>query len=242
VARIVDLSDGRWEIEGVAPSDARALLARHAPWRMQLNFTDGPGSDSFETFEPFNAYPLRKLQFVLPKLDLPTSPAVLDVGFNCGYNSLYMAGRRDARVTGIDVLPRHKALADELADLLELDVEFLLDDAQTFVRDGKYDLVLHFGTLYHLPNPLLSVENTARSLKPGGWFALETTRYTRQPDCAKWIFGYGGDRTNYWAIGETIIADFFAQSRLSAPELISSGKLADGPSELDRAIWIAQRL
>lgn len=220
MARIKELRDGSWEIEGVDAAAARDILTRYAPWRMGLSFTRGPSSRDFETFKPFNDVPLRKLLTTLDHLSLPAAPAVLDVGFNCGYNSLYMADRFSAAVTGIDVLARHKGLADELAALLDLDVEFRLDDAEDFLRPEAFDVILHFGTLYHLPNPLRSMENCARSLKPGGHFALETTRYLGAADCARWIYGFNGDRTNFWALGDRVIEEFFARSGLTAPQRI----------------------
>ena len=217
VPRIVERTDGRWEIEGVPAVEASALLEQYAPWRMLLAFSSGPASDDGATFQPFNTIPLKKLQVVLPHIKLPPAPDVLDIGFNCGYNSLYMASRYNARVTGLDVVARHKELSDDLAALLELDTEFLLADTESFVRPESYDLVLHFGTLYHLPNPLRSVENCARSLRSGGWFALETTRYVEKSDGGKWIHGFNGDRTNFWALGTQVVTDFFQRSSLSPP-------------------------
>lgn len=249
MATITELRDGRWEIAGVDPATAEDLLTRYAPWRMQLSFRDGPSSDDFETFQPFNAFPLRKLRTTLGRLELPPiddpgigkGPSVLDVGFNCGYNSLYMASRFGAAVTGIDVLPRHKALADELAALLGLDVEFRLEDAEDFERPDSFDLILHFGTLYHLPNPLRSMASCARSLKAGGWFALETIRYLGPPDCARWIYGLNGDRSNYWALGDRVIEEFFQRSGLEAPRRILDAKVAVLGGDMSRAIWIARK-
>lgn len=241
MATITELSDGRWEIAGVDPATAADLLSRYAPWRMQLAFARGPKSGDYETFQPFNDVPLRKLLTTLGHLELPTAPAVLDVGFNCGYNSLYMADRFGASVTGIDVVARHKRLADELATLLDVEIDFRLENAEDFLRPASFDLILHFGTLYHLPNPLRSMESCACSLKPGGWLALETIRYLGAPDCARWIYGLNGDRTNFWALGDRVIEEFYARSGLTAPQRILDVNVATYRGEMSRAMWIAKK-
>jgi hypothetical protein len=65
-------------------------------------------------------------------------------------------------------------------------------------------VVLHFGTLYHLPNPLLSLQTTYDNLKPGGWLALETQTYDdpEDPGLCYFIHGHNNDKTNFWAISE----------------------------------------
>ena len=109
--------------------------------------------------------------------------------------------------TGIDVVEKHKVVASEIARVVGVNAEFVLESAEEFARPGEFDFIIHLGTLYHLANPVRSIENCARSLKPGGWFALETTCYRGSPDpmLSKWVYGFQGDESNFWALGEGAI-------------------------------------
>ena len=240
-------AEGRWKIDGCDPEQAKAFLTRHQPWRMEIDFGGDLNSGNYPKYEPFNGFPLRKLNKILAAIDtrggLPANPRALDIGFNNGYNALYLAQHLGASVTGIDVAAKHKAVADELAQMTGLDAEFLLHSAEEFERPDTYDLVLHLGTLYHLPNPVLSMERAIRSLRKGGWLALETVRYLADPACARWIYGFNGDKSNYWSLGETILTELFTRAGMAKPELLFAAKiplLAEISS--DRAIYISRKL
>jgi SAM-dependent methyltransferase len=68
------------------------------------------------------------------------------------------------------------------SELAGVDAEFLIGSAETFSRPEEFDVVLHFGTLYHLPNPVLSLQLTFDNLRPGGYLALETQVYDHPED------------------------------------------------------------
>jgi hypothetical protein len=57
-----------------------------------------------------------------------------------------------------------------LAGLAGASCEFEVGSAETFSRPSEFDVVLHFGTLYHLPSPqpLLSLGQSFENLKPDG--------------------------------------------------------------------------
>jgi 2-polyprenyl-3-methyl-5-hydroxy-6-metoxy-1,4-benzoquinol methylase len=246
-ATIAADAEGRWKIEGCDPDQARAFLTRHQPWRMEIDFGGALNSKNYPKFEPFNGFPLRKLNTILAAIatrgGLPTAPRALDIGFNNGYNALYLAQTLGAQVTGIDVAPKHLAVATDLAQMTGLQAEFLLQSAEEFLRPASYDLVLHLGTLYHLPNPVLSMERAIRSLQPGGWLALETIRYLADPLAARWIHGFNGDKSNYWALGETILTELFTLHGMAPPELLFSAKVPVlAQIQSDRAIYIARKL
>jgi len=181
------------------------LLQRWAPWRHLIRFSNGLATDQFETGQPFNADPLAKLRFVMDRLpwaDLDGGRA-LDVGFNCGYNSVALAAQHDMSVVGIDVSPRHREVAGFLAETAGVAgrTRFELTDAATFRDEQLFDLVLHFGTLYHLPNPVLALETAAANLCPGGWLALETQVYVgADQSLSKFIHGDKGDYSNWWSL------------------------------------------
>jgi 2-polyprenyl-3-methyl-5-hydroxy-6-metoxy-1,4-benzoquinol methylase len=236
---------GEWVIHGIETAAARAFLKRHEPWRMELKFDCGPKASDGKTFEPFNPAPLNKLRILMEHIPdkIFAGARVLDVGFNAGYNSLYLAQNFNALVTGIDISEKHKSVADELAEMLGLRAEFIIASAEEFERRNAFDIVLHLGTLYHLANPVRSLERSMRSLRKNGWFALETICYRASPDPAacKWIRGFAGDRTNFWALGEAAILSIAQSCEIADLRMILEVWPDAYKREMSRTIWIGQK-
>jgi 2-polyprenyl-3-methyl-5-hydroxy-6-metoxy-1,4-benzoquinol methylase len=236
---------GEWLVPGVDRQTAEAFLKRYEPWRMELRFESGPKASDFETYEPFQNIPLFKLAKILehiPKERLHGA-RVLDVGFNVGYNSIHLASEFGCAVTGIDVVQKHKTVAEEIRKMAGVEVEFLLANAEEFERPDEFDLILHLGTLYHLPNPVRSMECCFRSLKPGGWFALETMCYRGNSDSSlnKWIYGFGGDMSNFWALGAETIESIAHYCGITDLKLVFEAWPPAFRREMSRAIWIGRR-
>jgi SAM-dependent methyltransferase len=241
---------GEWFITGVDPADAAAYLTKHQPWRRELQFAGGPKSSDFETTTPFARGPLIKLRIVLPYIpESALSGRVLDVGSNLGHHALFLAQTFGARAVGIEFASTYKRSSEELAALMGVDAQFLIADAEEYEEPEGFDLVLHFGTLYHLRNPVRSLEKAFRSLKKGGWFALETVRYkSDDPTLCKWIYKFGGDATNSWALGSGVvqsIADYCGMGTLS---LVHESEQTAGhrygesyEDQLSRCVWVGQK-
>ena len=156
-----------WQIETEWTVDAtRAFLEKHRPWRANIEFPNGLKTTDFETMQPFQSNPLNKLRIIKRALgaELFRGARVLDIGFNCGYNSIALAQEDGAVVTGIDVEPRHKAVAESLAQTCGVRPEFLLESAEDFERQDEFDILLHLGTLYHLESPARSGDRRWRGL------------------------------------------------------------------------------
>ena len=115
--------------------------------------------------------------------------------------------------------------------------------AEEFERENSFGLILHLGTLYHLANPVRSLENCFRSLKKGGWFALETICYRGSEDktVCKWINGLGGDRTNFWALGEGAIESMAQYCGISELHMIFEAWPEAYNREMSRGIWVGRR-
>jgi 2-polyprenyl-3-methyl-5-hydroxy-6-metoxy-1,4-benzoquinol methylase len=212
---------------------------------MELRFESGPKASDFETYEPFQSIPLFKLTKILehvPKERLQGA-RVLDVGFNIGYNSIHLASEFGCVITAIDVIPRHKTIAEEICKMVGVEVEFLLASAEDYERRDEFDLILHLGTLYHLPNPVRSLECCVRSLKPGGWLALETACYrgSRDSSLSKWVYGLGGDKSNFWALGAETIESVARYCGITDLKLIFEAWLPAYKRKMTRAIWIGRR-
>jgi SAM-dependent methyltransferase len=168
---------------------------------------------------------------------------ILDVGFNVGYNSLYLASAFGARVTGIENSKANLETAQDLAAFLGVNVEFLIANAETFERQHAFDGALHLGTLYHLPNPVQSMEKTAQCVVPGGWLALETMCYrggNGEKDC-RWIWGLDGDKSNFWSLGEGAIRGILARAGIRNAKLIFEAWPPRYNREHSRAIWLGYK-
>jgi tRNA (mo5U34)-methyltransferase len=187
-------------------------LKQHEPWGHRIDFTNGVTTADLARRTPFSENTLQKLFTVAERIPFANlrGGTLLDVGCNSGYNSIHAASRYGMNVTGIDVTQRHLDVSSFLAEIASVQCEFLIDSAETFSRPGEYNVVLHFGTLYHLPNPLLSLQTTLANLKPGGWLALETQTYDNpdNPELCHYIHGYNNDKTNFWAISEHVLTKY----------------------------------
>jgi len=238
-------ASGEWLVRGVDAATARSFLQRYSPWRMELKFDSGPKASDGPTFEPFNPAPLNKLRILMEHLPQSAfeGARVLDVGFNAGYNTLFLAQSYNASVTGIDIVRKHRLVATELAGMLGVQAEFITASAEEFEQKDTFDLVLHLGTLYHLANPVRSLERTFQSMKSGGWFALETICYRGSKDgtVCKWINGLGGDKSNFWALGEAAIESIAKYCGMNELRLILEVWPEAYQREMSRCIWIGKK-
>jgi SAM-dependent methyltransferase len=125
------------------------------------------------------------------------------------------------QVLGVDRSPRHIQVAQQLAGLAAVaGCRFQQADAESFRDPEGFDLILHFGTLYHLKNPVQALETALANLKPGGMLLMETQLYgfpwSRK---AAFIHGYRGDTSNWWALGERSVKDICALSGARAERI-----------------------
>jgi SAM-dependent methyltransferase len=93
---------------------------------------------------------------------------VLDVGSGQGIDVIRFA-RAGARVTGIDLTPRHVELARAHLAALELDGTVVEADATALpFPDGSFDAVSSNGVLHHVPEIDDALREIRRVLRPGG--------------------------------------------------------------------------
>ena len=191
-----------------SPDDVRKFLRAHEPWRHKLLFSNGISTFDFKTVEPMQKYPIGKIQKVEQIIGpLSGYERALDVGSNAGYNSIYLAEKYGTETLGIDYWDRHIEVSTELARLAGAGrCRFVQTNAETFTDEKGFDLIVHFGTLYHLKNPVLALETALKNLRPGGLMLLETQTYGKRDETrASFIYGLNGDTTNWWALGEASI-------------------------------------
>jgi len=234
---------GTWFVETTKPKEETdEFLRAYSPWRVAVDFSNGAKSSDHPKFEPFNPRPLNKLEII--RQHVPgemLKGRVLDVGHNAGYNCIDLAGK-GATAVGIDVVPRHQAVARWIAEAAGANASFHIASAETYCEPGSFDCVLHLGTLYHLPNPVLSLETAARNLKPGGWLALETTAYIgpgAENHLNKWVYGFGGDKSNTWALAKPTLVQMLEVVGFESIRLIHEMQPKVSGADLSRVLYTA---
>ncbi len=191
------------------PDELRERLKQWEPWSVNIDFSNGISTKDFKHRVPFSNYPLAKFSIVETAIPFEklSGRNMLDIGCNAGYNSLNATTKYGLRCVGIDVVPRHIEVSSFLSETAGIEAQFLLDSAECFRRREEFDVALHFGTLYHLPNPLLSLQLTFDNLRPGGYLALETQVYDHPDDPGICYFMHmqNDDRTNFWALSINVL-------------------------------------
>ena len=109
-------------------------------------------------------------------LGLPVGGRLLEVG--CGRDvALPALARllRPSRLTGLDIEAAFLAEARARLDLAGIGAELVPGDVRRLpFPDAAFDLVVDFGTCYHIARPTAALEEIGRVLAPGGLFVHET--------------------------------------------------------------------
>ncbi len=184
------------------------------PWRVGIAFSNGVNTADLKTIEPFSDIPLNKLMWIAEYAGETalTKKRVLDIGSNIGYNAITLSRDFECEVTGLEFDRRNIEKAEMIADMCGVDVDFLQGDAGIYTNPGEYDVILHLGTLYHLPDPVGALKCSAINLKSGGQIYIESAVYEVEDEHAcRFIHGFGNDFTNYWALSPTVITEILEQ-------------------------------
>lgn len=109
-------------------------------------------------------------------LDLPKGGRTLEVGCGRGVALPPIARALEPkRLVGIDIDPELLAAARNRLAEQKVEAELRRADVRTLpFPDGCFDLVIDFGTCYHIANAGQALAQIARVLAPGGLFVEET--------------------------------------------------------------------
>jgi tRNA (mo5U34)-methyltransferase len=151
--------------------ELRAEIERLAPWHHNVELPGGlrtylPNDER----RPLDRIRLEELvRFAWPPLldvfgGSLQGKRVLDVACNCGGFSTAAAQSGAQHVLGIDITPKYIEQANLLKRALSLtNAEFELMAIEDLdpAEVGTFDVVLNFGILYHLENPVLAMKRLA---------------------------------------------------------------------------------
>lgn len=136
--------------------------AFHDQWASTIDVDGIRVSDYFEACTaPENRFILRQLGDVRGK-------SLLDLGCGAGENSVYFA-QLGAHCVASDYSPGMVDVALQLADRHRVSIEGRVINAMEIdYPDNTFDIVYASNLLHHIPDPMLTLREMHRILKPGG--------------------------------------------------------------------------
>ncbi len=144
--------------------------------------TPGPRPPDSE-YEPFPNIELRnsiqysvEVPLMARFLDVPLGARILEVGCGRGIALAALARlRRPARLVGVDIDPEALADGARRTATAPIPIELIRTDVRALpFPDGAFDVVIDFGTCYHVARADRAVAEIARVLREGGRFLTET--------------------------------------------------------------------
>jgi tRNA (mo5U34)-methyltransferase len=147
-------------------------IAELGPWFHNLHLPDGRQTAPEHPLGDFPAFKWEQIEGCLPA-DLAGARA-LDIGCNAGFYSFQLAGR-GAEVLALDLDEHYLRQGRWAAHYLDPEgrVEFRQGSVYDLAGiEGRFDVVLFMGVLYHLRYPLLALDLVAERV--GGKLVLQT--------------------------------------------------------------------
>jgi ubiquinone/menaquinone biosynthesis C-methylase UbiE len=113
---------------------------------------------------------------LIEALALPDGARVLEVGCGRGVALVPLAERcRPAHLVGLDLEPQLLAIAEARLARRGVHAELVVGDVRAMpFADASFDVVIDFGTCWHVTRPADALTEVARVLAPGGRLVHET--------------------------------------------------------------------
>jgi tRNA (mo5U34)-methyltransferase len=164
VPRIVRPIDRQWPAAFMTPrvppgDETERAIEELGPWNVPYHLGGGRSTrrDTPAVAASFWSYRVDLLNSTVHDLlgaDLADS-TVLDIASGPGYFALDMAARGAHHVDGMDLREKNIAQARFMADYYGIDnATFSVGDVDEFSPDRRWDVVLSYGLLYHLVDPV----------------------------------------------------------------------------------------
>ena len=217
---------------------------------LQRPYVLGHGSDEHRRLILQSRFIGELTETVFARAGLVQGMRVLDVGCGAGDVSLLAAAfvGSGGSVLGVDQSPDSVALARERAKAAGLDnVKFEVGQLEEFRQGGPFDALVGRLVLLYLKEPAVVLRQLAGLVRPGGlviFQEMEMTTARAMPEvpvftqCGRWIveaFARAGVETS---MGSRLYS-IFQQAGLSAPEMISGGRV-EGSPQSQFFEWLAQ--
>jgi SAM-dependent methyltransferase len=169
----------RLERDGRAgpPSPTQASRGRSVPRVIAASERDNEEYVAFGNMETRNGLQERiEIPLLIRALSLPQGQRILEVGCGRGIALPVLASRLAPRaLVGIDVDRELVAIAQQRLRVLDVEATVRHADVRALpFDDASFDLVIDFGTCYHVSRAEKALAEIGRVLRHGGLFVHET--------------------------------------------------------------------
>jgi SAM-dependent methyltransferase len=153
------------------------------PARLEVSLVLTLKSGPADPYERFPDVPRRNLLHEVLEvpvlvycLRLPGGARIVEIGCGRGVAlPLLAALLQPSRLAGVDIDPDRLRMAGERLQRLQVAAELYRADVRALpFASGSFDIVLDFGTCYHIADPARALREIVRVLRPGGLFVCET--------------------------------------------------------------------
>jgi SAM-dependent methyltransferase len=158
-------------------SPTQPSRARSVPRVVSASERDQEDYVAFGNMETRNGLQERiEIPLLIRALSLPKGQRILEVGCGRGIALPVLSSRLAPRaLVGIDVDQELVAIAQQRLRVLDVDATVEHADVRALpFEDASFDLVIDFGTCYHISGASDALAQIARVLRPGGLFVHET--------------------------------------------------------------------
>lgn len=134
--------------------------------------------DDLKYFDEMHVGGYHATQHFIPKLGLSSGMKVLDIGSGIGGPARFAAANYDVHVTGIDLTPSYKSIAETLSAAVNMteQTEFVTGSATNMAfDDGAFDAAYTMHVGMNIQDKAALYSETARVLKSGGVFGVYDT-------------------------------------------------------------------
>lgn len=152
----------------------------------------------------------------IPKLGIAATDCVLDIGSGIGGPARYVAESTGAHVTGLDLTPDYKLIAEELSKAVTLQdrTDFITASATNMPLDnGAFDIAYTMHACMNIAAKDALYSEAARVLKNGGRFGIyDTLRGTNSAESVRYPLPWADDENSSFLLAIEDVLEYLAHA------------------------------
>ena len=126
-------------------------------------------------FDQLHYHGTRSIERAIKKLKINEKSKILEIGSGLGGPARCIAQQTGASVTALEIQADHHRVAEDLTKRCNLDhlIHHVNEDFLQFTSECKFDALVSWLAIYHIPNRTKLLEISSKILKPKGYFFTE---------------------------------------------------------------------